>query len=107
MNKNVKVNNPVGNVQAIRFNLKNITTFQCTRTTHAHTQSVSNILAYMSYGIKVPSKEDCIVQSVYGHKKISVGSIGISASQSGVSLSLSPSISLNEYRGDKVGFTAI
>lgn len=106
-NKNVKVDNPVGNVQAIRFNLKNITTFQCTRTTHAHTQSVSNILAYMSYGIKVPSKEDCIVQGVYGHKKISVGSIGISASQSGVSLSLSPSISLNEYRGDKVGFTAI
>ena len=70
-------------------------------------RTVTDILTYMSYGIRVKSKDDCVIQAVYGHKRISIGSIGVRASASGVSLSLSPKTSLDEYRADKLLFTAI
>ena len=106
-NKNVTVDNTGGNAQGIRFKLRSSAIYTCPRTINNHARVVADILTYMSYGIKVPSKEDCVIQGVYGHKTISIGSIGIGASESGISLSLSPKTALDEYRADKFSFTAI
>lgn len=108
-NKNVTVDNIVGNAQGIRFKLRSAAIYLCPRTVTAnnHMRTVTDILTYISYGIRVTSKDDCVIQAVYGHKTISLGSIGVSASADGVSLSLSPKYALDEYRADKLLFTAI
>ena len=106
-NKNVTVDNIGGNAQGIRFKLLGSNIYACSRITNNHARAVTDILTYMSYGILVPSKADCVIQGVYGHKTISISSIGVSASQSGVTLSLSPKTALDEYRADKFMFTAI
>ncbi len=104
--KNVIVSNQLDNAVAITFKLIQPGLFQCTAITQKHLSTITDILTYMSYGISVKSGAKFVTQAGYCHKQISLGSIGVSASGSGISFSASGTVIKKDYIGDKLTTTA-
>ena len=104
--KNVVVSNQFDNAVAIKFKLIQPQVYQCTSTTSNHNLRTTDILTYMSYGISVRPNVKFTIQAGYCHKQVSVGSIGVSASGSGISFSLSGVGSKKDYISDKLTITS-
>lgn len=87
-NENISFDYPSSTGTALRFKLTSPWKATCSLPILGHIRMTKSISAYLTYGIIVNGKGVLNVRSAYCHKKIAVGSIGISCQSGGISFSL-------------------
>lgn len=87
-NGNISFDYPSATGTALRFKLVSPLSATCYRPVITHVRATTSISAYLTYGIIVNGTGVLNVRSAYCHKRITIGSIGVSCEKGNISFSL-------------------